>query len=392
MRHSVKSKKARLRAFAKQDFSRDSSDRLHLYRRVAQSIGQTIRTGKLKPGGRLPSMDDLAEMYGVTKITVRRALLELKSEGLLYTRPAQGTYVADAPPADKRRLKGKVLTVGVLSRILLPENPGPYHSEILASLRVEIGKRKGNLVVLPRPETDGDDMSEQVRHSNLDAVVYLGAFDPEALRRMVRNGPPGVLIDFHVRGLSVDTILVDNVGGGEAVIKHLLSLGHKEITVILGDEMGNATKDRLTGIQNALNQAGLPSSSIRLLKGDFKLESGLQIMTSLLQSDSLPTAVFCLNDEMAVGAIQAIRRLSSLEVPRDISIVGFDDIVWATATHPRLTTVRVDKGLMGRLAMERVMAVLEDQTHTITTTTIATELILRESTAPAAVRNQPVVT
>jgi DNA-binding LacI/PurR family transcriptional regulator len=198
---------------------------------------------------------------------------------------------------------------------------------------------------------------------------------------MVRNGPPAVLVDFVARGLHVDTILVDNVGGGELAIEHLVSQGHKQIAVVMGDAEHSVTKDRLTGVHNALEHAGIPLSSVRMVKGDFKVESGLDAMAELLKDGAPPTAVFCMNDEMAVGAIQAIHRQSSLEVPRDISIIGFDDIVWGTATHPRLTTVRIDKKLMGRLAMERVMAVLEERAHTVTSITIATELVLRESTA-----------
>jgi DNA-binding LacI/PurR family transcriptional regulator len=104
-------------------------------------------------------------------------------------------------------------------------------------------------------------------------------------------------------------------------------------------------------------------------------------MASLLKSKLMPTAVFCMNDEMAVGAMQAIHRLSSHEVPRDISVVGFDDIIWGTATHPRLTTVRVDKNLMGRLSVERVLSALENNSHTVTATVIDAELLQRESTA-----------
>ena len=108
-------------------------------------------------------------------------------------------------------------------------------------------------------------------------------------------------------------------------------------------------------------------------------------MSTLLKSGSLPTAVFSMNDEMAVGAIQAIHRFSSLKVPRDISIIGFDDIAWGAATHPRLTTVRLDKKLMGRLAIERIMSMLGEREHTVTSTTITPELLLRESTgAPPA--------
>jgi LacI family transcriptional regulator len=80
--------------------------------------------------------------------------------------------------------------------------------------------------------------------------------------------------------------------------------------------------------------------------------------------------------------------LSSLEVPRDVSVIGFDDIVWGTATHPRLCTIRVDKALMGKLAIERVLSAISTKSHTITSTLIDTELLKRESTAPPAHRNQ----
>jgi LacI family transcriptional regulator len=352
---------------------------------VAQSIGQRIRSGELKSGARLASIDDLAEGYGVTKITIRRAFLELKSEGLIYTRPAQGTYVSEVFLPDRRPRKSKILAVGLVSRVLLPENPGPYHSEILASLRAEVGNRKGNLVVLPGPDAFHD-ISGQLRRSNLDAVVYVGAFDSETLRSMVRNGPPAVLVDFHVRGVNIDRIIVDNVRGGEIAVEHLQSLGHKDIAIMLGPEEGTATRERLAGVRQAMERAGIPPSSLRFLPGNFLLESGYEAMASLLKTNPLPTAVFCLNDEMAVGAIQAIHRLSSLEVPRDISILGFDDIIWAAATHPRLTTVRVDKKLMGKLAIERVISILGRREHTITSTTITPELVQRESTAPPLTR------
>jgi DNA-binding LacI/PurR family transcriptional regulator len=357
----------------------------HLYRQLALRLGRNIREGKLKPGQRLPSMDHLATTCGVTKITVRRALLELKSEGLIYTKPAQGTYVSETLPVHKERRRNKVLTVGLISRVLNGE-PGPYHAEILTSLRAEISRRKGNLVVLPTPQAGNPDISEQMGYANLDAVIFLGPFESDALRRIVRNGPPSVLVDFQLRGLRVDTIAVDNVSGAEMAINHLVALGHREIALVLGEDGAEATRQRLDGAQHALRQAGIPGTSVRYLKGDFLLDSGYQAMASLLKSKSLPTAVFCMNDEMAIGAIQAVRRLSSLEVPHDISIIGFDDIIWGTATHPRLTTIRVDKNLMGRLSVERVLSALENSSHTVTSTLIDAELLQRESTAPPAAR------
>src|SRR5579871_5496110 len=138
--------RTRLPAGMVRPFARDPHNGEHLYRQLALRLGRNIREGKLKPGQRLPSMDDLAASCGVTKITVRRALLELKSEGLIYMKPAQGTYVVDTLPSRRQKKRNKVLTVGLISHILTGQ-PGPYHAEILSSLRTEMNKRKGNLVV-----------------------------------------------------------------------------------------------------------------------------------------------------------------------------------------------------------------------------------------------------
>jgi DNA-binding LacI/PurR family transcriptional regulator len=366
-------------------FRREPGDGQHLYQQLALCLGRNIRDGKLKPGERLPSMDALAAFCGVTKITVRRALLELKSEGLIDVKSAQGTYVVEMLPTRKDRTGNKMLTVGLISRVLTTE-PGPYHAEILASLRSEISNQKGNLVVLPVPDADGPDISEQIRHANLDALIFLGPFDSELLCRVVRNGPPSVLVDFQHRRLRVDTITVDNDGGAETAIRHLVTLGHRDIAVVSGPEEATATRERLAGVRRAMERAGIPASSLRILPGNFLLESGYEAMASLLKTHPLPTAVFCMNDEMAVGAIQAVHRLSSLEVPRDISILGFDDIILGTAIHPRLTTIRVDKNLMGQLAIERILSALENSSHAVTSTVIDAELLQRESTAPPRLR------
>lgn len=378
--------KSRAPSLVVKPFARDQAGGEHLYRQLAMRLGRDIREGKLKPGRRLPSMDDLAAACGVTKITVRRALLELKSEGLIYTRPAQGTYVVETLPSAKQRSRNKILTIGLVSRVLTGE-PGPYHAEILASLRTEMSRQKGNLVVLPAPPLGSLELSEQMGHANLDAVIFLGPFESEPLRRIIRNGPPSVLVDFQLRGLHVDSIAVDNVNGGEIAMNHLISLGHRDLVIIQGERDAAATRDRLVGARNALEKASIPPQSVRVLEGDFLLESGYKAMASLLKAGPVPTAVFCMNDEMAVGVIQAVHRLSSLEVPTDISVIGFDDIIWGTATHPRLTTIRVDKGLMGRLAIERLLSAIGTKSHTITSTLIDTELLKRESTAPPPARN-----
>ena len=115
------------------------------------------------------------------------------------------------------------------------------------------------------------------------------------------------------------------------------------------------------------------------MPGDFQREGGYRAMADILSSGNVPTGIFCFNDEMAAGALQALHSLSSFTVPRDVSIVGFDDTAWATATQPPLTTVQVDKSLMGRLAVQRVAARIKNQ-EPPTTTILPTKLVSRSST------------
>lgn len=368
------------------ELSRDRRNRAFLYRQLSDIIKQDIESGKFKPGDRLPSMDDLAEFYSVNKVTVRRALSDLSVAGLIYSVPAQGTYVSDQPRAARTANHKQVLTVGLLSYLMVPGNTGLYHMEIIQGMRDELSKVQANLVILPVrnviPQTKA---IEQITQANLDAVIYLGMFDPPTLRRMIELGPPAVLVDFALRGTQVDAILLDNRGGAYQAVEHLVGLGHRSLAIILGQEDQVATRERLDGAYEAVEHAGLPRDSIRLYVGDFQREGGFRAMKQMLESGNVPTGVFCLNDEMAAGALQALHAHSTLSCPKDISVIGFDDTAWATATQPPLTTIQVPKALMGRLAVQRIMATMR-RDESATTTVLPTQIVARESTAmpPAA--------
>lgn len=352
----------------------------YLYQKVADQLRKLIRDGNIAPGARLPSMDDLAATHKVNRLTVNRALSQLKAEGLVVSIPTRGTYVPDElPPAGERRRNG-TLTVGLVSHVLFPTEFGPYHTQIIAGIQDELGKAGGNLLLLPAAHVQPQSkIYDLMIRANLDAVIYLGPIDMPTLRRMIHNGPPSVLVDFQVRGINEDAVLVDNRGGGYLAIEYLLSLGHKDIAVILGTEDQVAAQDRLAGVHEALVDSGIPLSSIRTVQGAFTRDTGYDAMMQILKWPRLPTAVFCANDEMAVGALKAIHGHSELKIPADISVVGFDDISWATTTHPNLTTVRVDKQLIGRMAVQRLVARLNDPRHTPMTTIIPTTLVKRDS-------------
>ncbi len=361
--------------------SRDKRNREFLYHQLAEILRKDIEEGRYKPGERLPSMDDLSDQYQVNKVTVRRALAELNASGYIYSVPAQGTYVSERPSFGKNAVRNRLLTVGLISHLMVPGNTGLYHLDIIQGIRDELSKLHANLVILPARHIEPQiKIYDHMLQAGLDAIIYLGMFEPQTLRQMLENGPPAVLVDYALRGTLVDTILLDNRGGGFQAMEHLLALGHQSIGIITGAEEQATTRERMEGAMDAVEQAGLSKDSIRTFRGDFTRESGYQAMAEILKSDDIPTAVFCLNDEMATGALQALYSLSTLNVPRDISIIGFDDTAWATATQPPLSTIQVARTLMGRLAVQRIQSRLKGQDQ-MTTTILPTQLVVRNSTA-----------
>ncbi len=371
--------------------SRQNRNREYLYRQLADIIQGEINDGKYKPGDRLLSMDALASKYSVNKVTVRRALAELSQQGMIYSIPAQGTYIAEPPPP-RTLTKKPFLTVGLLSPMMVAGNTGFYHMQVIDGIRDALEKIQANLVMLPVKYVNSTGkVLDLLIQANLDAVILLGHFDPVLLRRILAGGPPSVLVDHVLRGSQIDTVLVDNRGGGFQAMEHLCSLGHRKMAVVTGPQEQVVTKERLQGMKEAMEQNGIPESSVKIIAGDFQRESGFQTVADLLRSDFDATAIFLMNDEMAAGALQALHSYSSLKVPEDISIMGFDDTSLSMATQPPLTTVQVSKMLMGRLAVQRAIAQLKDPEHSPTTVMVPTQLVVRNSTAaPPAKRVMPV--
>ena len=121
----------------------------YLYRQISEQLRQDIRDQKYAPLSRLPSMDDLAIRYEVNKITVRKALSELRAEGLVYSVPAQGTFVSDPNAIQPRRTKTQLLSVGLLGHVLVKSGFGPYHLEIISGIQAELSRNNAALVILP---------------------------------------------------------------------------------------------------------------------------------------------------------------------------------------------------------------------------------------------------
>ncbi|HPO91180.1 MAG TPA: GntR family transcriptional regulator [Victivallales bacterium] len=361
------------------------------YKEIYNHLRSKISLGEFPAGSRLPSADSLANTFSANRLTVRKAISHLIAEGLIYTKPAQGTYVVEDLDFVLKTLQKKsilntssVLNVGIVSKVIIADNVGFYHSDILAGIHKGLIENKANMTLLPFHHGESETvLFSHLSKSKFDAVVYLGPFDTTKLKTMIQNGPPSVIIDFSVKNSGTDCITIDNLNGAKMAIEYLIKLGHKKITIVSGPDEQPATKERLDGIFEAIKENNLNQGMIHIYKGDFSLQSGYNITKDILSKNEYPTAIFYMNDEMAHGGINAIKDFSSLNIPEDLSIIGFDNSAHAIMTTPQLTTINVPAMQMGKFAIQRLFAKMRNGgDYSTTMIQMDTKLVIRESTAP----------
>ena len=197
----------------------------------------------------------------------------------------------------------------------------------------------------------------------------------------VRVGVPVVLIDpVDIPHHEVPSVGATNFNGGVEATEHLLALGHRRIGFIQGPPDALVSVARLHGYHAMLHRAGVPDDPALLRSGEFTYEAGLAAGRELLLLPERPTAVFASNDLQALGVIEAARS-RALRVPEDLSVVGFDDMAPAQWSAPPLTTVRQPFAEMGRVAVLNLLSLVEDEQLAAPRVELATQLVVRESTA-----------
>jgi len=244
-------------------------------------------------------------------------------------------------------------------------------------------------------------------HGYTTLVAHSGftpAGEAEQVRQLVRNGIDGIMLVgadhlpevyglLKSRGIAyVNTSVCDpgsvhpNVGfdNGAAMAhtaNYLLSLGHRNIAIIGGDTRNSdRARLRLEGARRAMRDAGLDLSEERIAHSDYSMDSSRAACRELLQRAPEITAIMCHNDVQAFAAVLELQRLG-MEVPRDISVTGFDDLEWARHLRPGLTTVRVPWGRMAQIAADMLVAQLDGEEYRHSTL-LQFDLVVRESTAP----------
>lgn len=356
-----------------------------LYKQVKKYVEDGIREGKYKPDEPVPSELELAEMFGVSRVTTRKALEELCQEGLVYRIQGKGTYVSGA--------SSSLRTPEKHFGIILPLNEDYYSWQVLAAAEHVI-VRSGNEFILRNsnydPDTEKDIVKDMV-NNGVDGLLVFTCLDKydfkETYQELLACGYPIVFVDRYVPEVDSDSVVADNFGGAYEATQYLLKNGHQRIAVVASAprEMRLTSMiDRVAGYKSAHRDWGVPVDDGLFFSGVNRGDSDM-VKEFLLQTDA--TAVFALNDFLAIEVFVACKK-AGLRVPDDMSIVGFDDMESVRYLEVPITTVRQPMYDIGKTACELLMEKVKYQNHNTRRITLPTELIIRKSVANISVDAQ----
>jgi len=322
---------------------------------------------------------DVARRAQLSVATVSRALngFENVSEQARERIAAAVEELGYVPHAGARSLSlARNNAIGVV----LPDLHGEFFSEIVRGMDRE-ASRRGYLLLLSNLHAGGAQAAQALRamRGRVDGLVVMAPHLPaHELGTALPKGLPSILINTREDSGQHPSIHLDNAGGVRAVVDHLASLGRKRLVHIAGPATNIDAQERESAFRAAVSDHGLSGV---VVVGDFEMESGEAAIRELLKQGTEFDAIFAANDNMAIGALEALRSAGKT-VPADVAVVGFDDI--PLARHLGITTVRVRIAELGERALQRlvdgfVKDIGGDELH-------APELVIRSTTDPRANR------
>jgi DNA-binding LacI/PurR family transcriptional regulator len=267
--------------------------------------------------------------------------------------------------------------------VLVPDIANPFFPEIIKGAEAA-ASAQGYHLILCNTNEDKDKEKAFLRvfsEKRVDGLIIATAsITDEVIDQLDQEGKCYVLINRATRATLGRYVLVDNVMGALEAVEHLIDLGHRKIAFLSGPLYTQTALGRLEGYRSALQKRKIPFDLKVIREGRYYEEDGYTNMLDILKTDIHPTAVFCANDLMALGALAAIKE-AGLSVPADISLVGFDDIPQVQRCDPPLTTVRVPLYQMGHIAVEMLLKIVRKEPLDQDKVLLNPELVTRRSTA-----------
>jgi LacI family transcriptional regulator len=340
--------------------------------------------------GSKPTIRDVARQAGVSIATVSYVLNNTSGEVISHqvkarvwtaVRALNYHRAAAAVSLAMRRTQN----IGVVLGPDQNDVTNPFYSFIIRGIIWEAQAREYNVLFtyMQAKYRGAQDLPKLIREANVAGMLFVGRVNRAVLRDVQQLGIAVVAIDHQPRVKKIASIQIDNIGGGELVARHFLDLGHESLAFVGHVKGISSIVLRSEGFSRWFNHWG-PAHGNRVdvvACDELTFAEGHRRSRELLERNRDVTAIFCANDEIAAGVLKAAHGLGR-DIPGNLSVVGFDDIIMANYTDPPLTTVNVGKEQMGRSAVTRLLDMIEGRRSDTGEDLVPAELVVRSSTAP----------
>lgn len=331
------------------------------------------------------SIKEVAKIAGVSIATVSRCINEperVKEKTRLKVQEAivQTGYSPNTLAQSFRRGKTNVVMV------VLPSVGDPFFTDVMKGIS-KVARAKGYSIMINETEFNtmtADEIGAMVVSRQADGIILLASISPFGTEVLSAKSHRALPIVIGCETISPDLaefpgVHIDNVAAAREATNYLISLGHRSIAFIYGKGNSLLTKDREFGYRAAMKDAKLPIEDSWVIEGQMTIEGAVRATRELLLSPKRPTAIFCANDEMAIGAMHEIKA-NNLRIPENISLVGFDDIRYSEVMDPALTTIGQPAEEIGERSMYRLCKAIEmDEELSTEPEIVPHELIVRQS-------------
>jgi GntR family transcriptional regulator of arabinose operon len=346
-----------------------------LPKQIKEEILKDIREKGIKPGEKILSEETLAEKFGVSRMTVREAIIELINENLLFRVSGKGTFLSEN--LDKGNGHTKTIIIEV------PNLRNFFYYQIISGAEKVFSQNNYNFTIFSERDNSIDEKRyfEKILKEKFSGLFLISAHYTHtnlSILKKIQKEVPIVLIDVKIPGFKTDTVVSDDFKGGFMITEHLIELGHKKILHLAGPVDDSSANERKNGYIEALKKYGITRPIIRTTGWD--LENGYYEVKKFFLNNKETKAIFACSDEVAIGAYRALKELR-LKVPDEIALTGYANLDINRALEISFTTVDQAPEKMGEIAAKLLIDKIEGKRELEKTEEIKvnTKLIIRNS-------------
>ena len=353
--------------------------KIPVYQQIKDIIREEIAQGKYKPGDTLPSANQLTKLFNTSRNTAVKAINDLAYEGTIYCVQGKGSIVSDLrkkTAVRTRRKKSSIPDIGILISDFDNLNH-PYFARLLKGISEKAKTIPCNLKTFC---INNYSINDFVHNENFDGLIVATKLPQSSVLVLKQNNIPFVLAGNDVYGEDLLCVTGDSYSSTYEAVRYLHSLGHEKIAVLSGPTTARSTPLAYMAYKHAMNEFKLEVDESFFKAGDYGEEAGYQSFQELLSKGDTPTAVFAMEDNIAIGVIKAAEE-NSLKVPDDLSIIGSGDRFPISNVKIPLTTF-CDKLMdIGALCLEMIDKKLNNKVIKNSKVSLKSKLIIRESCA-----------